>query len=108
MFGAGSRAEVAVAGRLPRAGRAPIPFTGRIDRIAVDARSVLIADFKSGAPRAGATPAAYIAQLALYRTALAPLYPGRPIRALLVWLDRPDVVEIAAAALDGALDKLSR
>jgi ATP-dependent helicase/nuclease subunit A len=108
LFGAGSRAEVAVAGRLARPGRAPIPFTGRIDRVAVEPSGVLIADFKSGAPRGEATPAAYIAQLALYRTALAPLYPRRPIRALLVWLDRPEVVEIAAAALDEALDKLSR
>ena len=107
LFGADSRAEVAIAAVLPRPGLAPAPFVGRIDRVAVGAEGVLIADFKSGAPRGGATLASYIAQLALYRAALAPLYPGRPLRAFLVWLDEPDLTEIAPEALDAALARLS-
>ena len=107
LFGPDSRAEVAVAAVLPRPGLAPAPFIGRIDRVAVGGEGVLIADFKSGAPRGGATLASYIAQLALYRAALAPLYPGRPLRAFLVWLDQPDIIEIAPEALDASLARLS-
>ena len=105
LFGANSRAEVAIAASMSRLGRAPAPFAGRIDRIAIGEEGVLIADFKSGAPR-GQMPARYLAQLALYRAALAPLYPDRPIRAFLVWLDNPDIMEIEPAALDEALAKL--
>jgi ATP-dependent helicase/nuclease subunit A len=107
MFGENSRAEVAVAALLPRPSLPPAPFIGRIDRVAIVEDGVLIADFKSGAPRGGATPASYVAQLALYRAALAPLYPGRRLRAFLVWLDQPDIVEIAPQALDAALARLS-
>ena len=90
---------------LPRPGRTPSSFAGRIDRIAIGEESVLIADFKSGAPR-GETPPQYLAQIALYRAALAPLYPERSMRAFLVWLDNPDITEIEPRALDEALAKL--
>jgi len=103
LFGPGSRAEVAIAAEFPRAGAPPASFAGRIDRLAHLADHVAIADFKSGAPTAGAPPPAdYVAQLALYRAALTPLYPDRPIRAFLVWLGEPRAIEIAPAALDAA------
>jgi ATP-dependent helicase/nuclease subunit A len=107
LFAFGSRAEVAVAGALPRAGRTALAFTGRIDRIAVDDDAVYVADFKSGAPVDDANPAAYVAQLALYRAALAPLYPDRPVRAFLVWIGAAKAVEIAPVALDEAIAKLT-
>jgi ATP-dependent helicase/nuclease subunit A len=107
LFAEGSRAEVAVAGALPRPGRPALPFAGRIDRLAVAAEAVFVADFKSGGPVGGASPPAYVAQLALYRAALAPLYPDRPVRAFLVWLGASKVVEIAPAALDAALTNLA-
>ncbi len=106
LFAAGSRAEVAVAGALPRHGRPALPFAGRIDRIAVGADAVYVADFKSGAPFGATSPPAYVAQLALYRAALAPLYPDRPVRAFLVWLGAAEVVEIPPAELDEALSNL--
>jgi ATP-dependent helicase/nuclease subunit A len=105
LFAAGSQTEVAIAANLPGSGQRASPFAGRIDRIAIGEDSVLIADFKSGAPH-GETPFSYLLQLALYRTALAPLYPDRAMRTFLVWLARPDIVEIAPAALDQALAKL--
>jgi ATP-dependent helicase/nuclease subunit A len=46
----------------------------------------------------------YIGQLAYYRAVLMRLYPGRPVRAALVWTDSPDLMEIPAADLDAALD----
>ena len=52
------------------------------------ADAVLIADYKTNRPaprRPEDAPAAYVAQLALYRAVLAKLYPGRAVRAALVW-----------------------
>jgi ATP-dependent helicase/nuclease subunit A len=106
LFGPNSRAEVAVAAELARPGFGPTPFLGRIDRVAITADEVQIADFKSGAPRGKTIPEPYLAQLALYRAALAPLYPGRPLRAYIVWLDAPDIVEAEPGLLDAVFAKL--
>ena len=105
LFAPGSHAEASVAGALARPGRPALPFDGRIDRLAVGADAVMIADFKSGAPVDLAKQPDYVAQLALYRSAVAPLYPDRPVRAFLVWLDAADAVEVPPAALDDALAK---
>lgn len=107
IFGPGSRAEVNVSARI-RAHGGEIPIIGQIDRLAVSDEAVVIADFKSGVPReAGATPRAYVAQLALYAAAAAMLWPGRPVRALLVWTAGPKAVEIPASALDAALARVA-
>ena len=42
----------------------------------------------------------------LYRAVLAELFPGKPIRAALVWTDAPDLMEIPAEMLDTALARL--
>ena len=64
---------------------------------------VTIVDFKLGAPRA--RPAeAHVAQLALYRAALQPLYPSLPVSAALVYFDGPALQPIEEAALAAALD----
>jgi ATP-dependent helicase/nuclease subunit A len=107
LFGANSRAEVALAGALPRVGGAPVPIGGRIDRIVVGEDVVTIADFKSGAAPA-APPASYILQLALYRAALAPLYPGRRVEALLIYLGGPTVVRVSEVALERAMERIHR
>ncbi len=107
LFAAGSRAEVAIAGAAPREGGAALPFVGRIDRLAIAADAVYLADYKSGARPPGANPPAYVAQLALYRAALAALYPERPIRAFLIWLTGAEAIEIAAAELDASLASLA-
>jgi ATP-dependent helicase/nuclease subunit A len=105
LFAPGSRAEAAVAGTLARPGRPARSFSGRIDRLAVGADAVRIADFKSGAPVGWAERPDYLRQLALYRAAVAPLYPDRPVRAFLVWLGAAEAVEVPPAALDAALAK---
>jgi ATP-dependent helicase/nuclease subunit A len=103
LFGPASRAEVTIAAEFPRDGAPPAPFVGRIDRLAILPDQVAIADFKSGAPQRGAAaPADYVAQLALYRAALRPLYPDRLVRAFLVWLDSAELIEIDPEALDAA------
>ena len=97
---------MAIAGAAPHAGALAPPFVGRIDRLAVAADAVYLADYKIGAKPPGANPPAYVAQLALYRSALAALYPDRPIRAFLIWLIDAEAIEIDAAELDAALASL--
>jgi ATP-dependent helicase/nuclease subunit A len=109
VFAPGSRAEVSIVGRLPRPGRPPALVSGQIDRLVVTPTEVLIVDFKTNhAPptKAAEAPAAYLRQLALYREVLAKLYPGRPVRAALVWTETPEFMEISVPALDAALASL--
>jgi ATP-dependent helicase/nuclease subunit A len=106
VFGAGSRAEVGIAGKLERLGRPPALVSGQIDRLLVTASEVLIVDFKTnhGPPElAAAAPAGYVRQLALYRAVLRKLYPQRPVRAALLWTETPELMEISAPALDAQL-----
>jgi ATP-dependent helicase/nuclease subunit A len=93
LFGPQGRAEVALAGRVDVNGR-EVPIIGRIDRLAETDAGVIIADFKTGSPPKSELPVSYVAQLALYRAAVARLYPARAVRALLVWTDGPHIVEL--------------
>jgi ATP-dependent helicase/nuclease subunit A len=104
LFRPGSRAEVPIVGRLTLDGRT-VPVSGLVDRLAVTADSVLIADYKTNrpAPRRPEDVPTYVTQLALYRAVLARLYPGKRVRAALIWTDVPDLMELSATALDAAL-----
>jgi ATP-dependent helicase/nuclease subunit A len=109
VFAAGSRAEVAIVGKLDRPGRSPALVSGQIDRLVVRPNEVLIVDFKTNqaAPRSAAeAPAAYVRQLALYRAVLSRLYPQKPVRAALLWTEALEYMEISAPALDAALASL--
>jgi ATP-dependent helicase/nuclease subunit A len=109
VFAAGSRAEVAIAGKLDRPGRPPALVSGQIDRLVVTPSEVLIVDFKTNqtAPKSAAdAPAAYVRQLALYRAVLSRLYPHKPIRTVLLWTETLEYMEISAPALDAALASL--
>lgn len=109
VFAAGSRAEVAIVGRLERPGRSPALVSGQIDRLVVTGNEVLIVDFKTNqtSPKTATdAPAAYVRQLALYRAVLARLYPQTPIRTVLLWTEALEYMEISAAALDAALASL--
>ncbi|MCA6270257.1 PD-(D/E)XK nuclease family protein, partial [Phenylobacterium sp.] len=110
LFGPGSRAEAAIVGGstlLP----AGVRISGRIDRLVVRPEEVLFADFKTNRPApasiADADPA-YLRQLAMYWAVLGELYPGRPVRAALVWTDGPLLTPAPEALLREALDRLYR
>jgi ATP-dependent helicase/nuclease subunit A len=106
VFAQGSRAEVSVAGRLDRPGRAPALVSGQLDRLVVTPDEVLIVDYKTNhAPPklAAEAPAAYVRQLALYRAVLRKLYPQLPARAALLWTETPELMEISSPALDAQL-----
>ena len=103
LFLPGSRAEVPIVGRLKGG---TLAVSGQVDRLAVTSDSVLIADYKTNRPaprRLADVPPAYVSQLALYRAVLGELYPGKRIRAALVWTDVPDLMEISETSLDAAL-----
>ena len=103
LFAPGSRAEAAIMGIVTRPDGSVLQIPGKVDRLAVDGDTVLVADFKSGPPpEPGDTPQAYVRQLALYRLALAPLWPGKRLRMLLIWTAGPFVRELDGALLDQA------
>ena len=106
VFAEGSRAEVAIVGRLDLPDRPQALVSGQIDRLVVTENEVLIVDFKTNhAPPASATeaPPAYVRQLALYRAVLRKLYPQHAVRAALLWTETTDLMDISAPALDAAL-----
>jgi ATP-dependent helicase/nuclease subunit A len=107
LFTPGSRAEVPIVGRILRTGAPAVGVAGQVDRLAVTRDSVLIADYKTdrSAPRRLAeVPERYIRQLALYRTVLGRIYPGRTIRAALIFTEGPAVIEVPASVLEASLE----
>ncbi|MFN0219083.1 MAG: double-strand break repair helicase AddA [Hyphomicrobium sp.] len=111
LFGPGSRSEVAISASLPRPrGAGPaLRLSGQIDRLAVTADSVLIIDYKTNRPPphdvAGVADA-YLFQLAAYILALREIYPGKSVRAALLWTDGPRLMELPAKVIDDAISRL--
>jgi ATP-dependent helicase/nuclease subunit A len=109
LFSPSSRAEVAIMGSLEVKGK-PRSISGKIDRLAVTPEKVSIVDYKTNRPpflTAESAPGAYKAQLAIYRSLLQPLYPGRRIEAALVFTEAPVLVPLDPAILDAALAALT-
>ncbi|HET7211622.1 MAG TPA: 3'-5' exonuclease, partial [Methyloceanibacter sp.] len=104
LFQPGSLAEVPVVARI-----GGYDLEGQIDRLAVVADGLLIVDYKTNRPPPKAlneVAPAYIAQLAGYRKALEPMFPGRRLRAALLWTDGPRLMEIPSPLLDAAEQRL--
>jgi ATP-dependent helicase/nuclease subunit A len=78
-------------------------LSGRIDRLVVRDEAVYVIDFKTNRPPpedvSGVAPV-YLAQLAAYRAALAPLFAGRAIRCALLWTHAPRLMPIPPELLD--------
>jgi ATP-dependent helicase/nuclease subunit A len=104
LFQPGSLAEVPVVARI-----GGYDLEGQIDRLADVEGDLLILDYKTNRPppkTLDEVAPAYIAQLAGYRTALKGLFPGRPLRAALLWTDGPRLMEIPSTSLDKAEQRL--
>jgi ATP-dependent helicase/nuclease subunit A len=98
VFGPGGRAEAPVIGRI-----GADTINGRVDRLVITEREILVVDYKTDRPAPPSVEAvgeAYIAQMAAYRAVLSQRWPERPVRCLLVWTDGPRLMEIPASALD--------
>jgi ATP-dependent helicase/nuclease subunit A len=108
-FAPGSRAEVAIVADLPELGSSA-RVNGRIDRLVATADRVLAIDFKSNRP-APATVAevapVYLCQMALYRAALAKVFPDRPIDCALLWTEGPSLMPLPAGLLDAQIARLA-
>lgn len=100
LFQPGSLGEVPIVARFPKG-----DLSGQIDRLVVSDDALLVLDYKTNRPPPE-TPEevapAYVAQLAAYRAALRLMYPGRALRAALVWTDGPKLMEIPSNLLDQA------
>ena len=104
VFGPGSQAEVPLVAVVPRPDGAgpPLRITGQIDRLAIQDDAVLIVDYKTNrsAPRTAAAVApVYLYQLAAYRLAVRDIFPGRAVRAALLWTHGPYLMEIPQETL---------
>ncbi|MCH7806041.1 MAG: double-strand break repair helicase AddA [Proteobacteria bacterium] len=85
IFGPGSRGEVALAGIVE--GNF---VSAQIDRLVVEKDRITLVDYKSDRrvpETVAAAPREYIQQVGLYRELLKDLYPGREIRAALLWTE---------------------
>ncbi len=96
LFGPGSRAEVPFVAHIEGAA-----IEGRIDRLAVTGDAVWIADFKTGA---GAMRREYARQLAIYRAAVGPMFPGVEVRLFLLWVDSGKFEELEGMTLQEAYE----
>jgi ATP-dependent helicase/nuclease subunit A len=105
VFGAGSKAEVALAGHA-----AGLDLSGRVDRLVVEDHRVLVVDFKTNRPAPDcietADPA-YIRQMALYAALLEQVFPDRAVEAALIWTDGPRLMPVPRALMDRALADLA-
>ncbi|MBG0810214.1 double-strand break repair helicase AddA [Methylosinus sp. H3A] len=106
LFGPGSAPEVEIVARL-EGPRGEIAICGRIDRLAETETDVIVADFKTGAPRHPATPA-QLRQLAVYRAAALRLYPDKRVRCALIFTQSATIEEPEPEALDAALEEILR
>jgi ATP-dependent helicase/nuclease subunit A len=105
VFAPGGRAEVPLVGALTLDGERKA-VSGQIDRLCVTGDEVLIVDFKTdrdvpAGPDDVADP--YVGQLALYRALLSSLYPDRTVRAALVFVAGPALIEIPEKRLESVL-----
>ena len=105
IFAPGSRAEVPIVGLIRRDGADPIPVPGQVDRLAVAGGTVLIVDYKTDRlmPNRLDEVERYVTQLALYRAVLARVFPGKTVRAALLFTIGPKLMEVPGAVMDEAL-----
>jgi ATP-dependent helicase/nuclease subunit A len=70
---------------------------------------VLIVDYKTNRPpptELNGVPEAYLLQLAAYRLALARIFPGRDVKAAILWTYSANLMPIPSHELDRAEQRL--
>ncbi|MFL6736792.1 MAG: 3'-5' exonuclease, partial [Sphingomonas sp.] len=93
-FGDGSLGEAPLAATLPD-GRV---IAGTVDRLLVEEQRISVIDFKTGRVPSSASdvPNAHRAQMRAYAEALRVIFPGRHIRAALLYTSGPKLIEVMA------------
>ena len=98
LFGPGSRAEVPLTGVV-----GGVVVGGLVDRLAVLADRVLVADYKTSRlppARVEDVPVLYLRQMAAYRAVLRAALPGRAVACALVWTTGGAVMPLPHGLLD--------
>ena len=92
LFGDGSLAEAPLAATLPDG----TVVAGTVDRLLVQNDCVSVIDFKTGqVPKsADAIPSSHKAQMSAYTGALRVIFPGREVRAALLYTSGPQLFEL--------------
>lgn len=97
LFGPDGLAEVPVAAVVGE-----VTIAGKVDRLLVEKDEILIVDYKTGRSvpaNVDGVPDAYLRQMARYAAALATIYPGRRVRAALLYSAGPRLIALPAARL---------
>ncbi len=102
LFGPGSIAEVPITGIVGDAETGPGDtrhvLSGQVDRLLVTKDAVTVIDFKTNRPppeTESEVAPAYLRQMAAYQAALRQVYPGRPVRAVLLWTLGPRLMPLS-------------
>jgi ATP-dependent helicase/nuclease subunit A len=101
LFQPGSRAEVALSGRV-----GDLLVAGQADRLAVTPEAVLLVDYKTNRPpprQESEVSEVYWRQMAAYRALLRQLYPDRPVRCFLLWTDGTRLMQLSDEGLAARL-----
>ena len=109
LFGPQSRGEVDIVGQFLLDNGEPRLVSGQVDRLAVTDEAILIADYKTNAQPPqdeAAITESYVEQLALYQAVIAPLYPGRTIRCVLIYTADQSVWTLSERRVEAALRRL--
>jgi ATP-dependent helicase/nuclease subunit A len=103
LFSDAARAEAAIAGEVVARDGRRLAVAGAVDRLLVTDDAVLIVDYKTARHVPATVPDRYVLQLALYRSVLTHLWPGRPVGAAILWTETARFDRLAEEALDAAL-----
>ena len=102
IFGPGSYGEVPVSGIVDWQGD-KVELSARLDRVIVSETEVLIVEFKTDrvVPKAEtAIPSGYVTQLALYRLAVARMFPGRAVNCAILWTAEPRLMHLTSKLVE--------
>jgi ATP-dependent helicase/nuclease subunit A len=104
IFSAAALAEIPLAATI-----GGIVVAGTADRLLVTETEVTVVDFKTTRRppmRVQDIPAATIRQMAAYAAALEVIYPGRKVRAAVLYTQTPQLFEISSVSLGAQKDRL--
>ena len=104
LFGPASRAELPFRVQAIQRGK-HVWLSGRMDRVVVDDSGVLVVDYKSDAlvpDGAADVPGNYLTQLGLYALVAGQLFPGRPVRAAILWTELESLMNLPDGLMEQA------
>jgi ATP-dependent helicase/nuclease subunit A len=105
LFAPGALAEVPLTATV-----GGIVITGTADRLLVEANRVTVVDFKTTRrpPRdAGSVSPSTLSQMAAYVAALEAIYPGREVRACVLYTQTPQLIELPAELIASHKERLA-